>query len=97
VLSLKKKEEQSVLDPVIGNLITEMNQEEPGSAKYTKMVGELKALVEAKAAEPKPDHVSANTAAVIAGNLIGIAMILIFERKNVITSKSLNLIPKLHS
>lgn len=98
MFSLKhRKEEPSKLDPVIDNYIAELLQEEPGSAKHTKMTAELIKLMETKAAEPKEDHVSANQVAAVAGNLAGILLILLFERKNVITTKSLNFIPKLHS
>lgn len=96
MFNLKRKEEEpSVIDPVVDTLIDEMKT--GYSDEFRDQAHALKLLMEAKAAEPKPDRVSLNTAAGIAANLAGIAMILIFEKNNVITTKSLSFISKLKS
>jgi hypothetical protein len=86
------EKEPSALDTVIDQIISEMQGFDAHSEEYQKMSYNLKTLMEAKAIEPKPDKVSANTMAGVAANIIGIVLILVFERTNVITSKSLNFI-----
>jgi hypothetical protein len=90
----RPKDQPSAIQPVIDELISRMKEEDPDSDDYAKMAHNLKTLLEAKGMEPKPDRVSPNTVAVIAANLTGIAMILVFERANVVTSKSLPFIMK---
>ena len=91
--SIRQKKEGSVLDPVISQLISEM--EFWDSEEYGKKAADLKTLIEAKAAEPKPKKLDINTVAVIAANLTGIAMILIFEKSGgIATSKALNFVMK---
>lgn len=93
MFKLKRKEETpSVIDPVIEALIDEMKT--GYSDEFRDQAHALKLLEEAKAAEPKPDRVSLDTVAVVAANLAGIAMILLFEKKNVITTKGLSFLPK---
>ncbi len=95
MFSLKRREEPiSVIDPVIEELISAMAGYEPNSEEYTAMAANLKVLLEAKAVEPKPEKLSPNTIAVVAGNLAGILLILGFEKANVVTSKALNLLLK---
>lgn len=90
----KKKTEPTALDIAIDNLVSELAGYDANSEEYTAAAANLKVLVEAKALEPKPNVVSADTIAVIAGNLLGIVMILGFEKANVITSKSLGFVMK---
>jgi hypothetical protein len=45
-------------------------------------------LTEAQALGPQPRKLSPDTTVIVAANLTGIAAILLFERNNVITSKS---------
>ena len=92
---LKRHEAKpSAIDPVIENLISEMAGYEATSDEYTKLAYNLKTIVEAKALEPQPKKIDPNTLAVIGANLAGIVMILIFEKTNIVTSKSLSMILK---
>jgi hypothetical protein len=84
----------SVLDPVIKQAVSEMEGFDADSAEFKRSADSLKVLMEAKAAEPKPDKVSANTMAVVIANIAGIVLILMSERANVITSKALGFIMK---
>ena len=89
------KKEESVLDPVIAQAIKEMSVFDAESIEFKKASEALKTLVEAKAAEPKPKKLDVNTVAVIAANLTGIAMILVFEKTGgIITSKAQNFVMK---
>jgi hypothetical protein len=95
VFSLRiNQDESSVLDPVIEEVISEMKGFEANQEEYTQMAYNLKVLMEAKAAEPRKEKVSPNTVAVIIGGIVQIAMIVIFERTGVLTSKSLPFVLK---
>jgi hypothetical protein len=84
-----KEETPSNTQPVIENLISELAGFDAHSDEYTTMVANLKVLTEAQALEPKPRKISPDTIVIVAANLAGIASILLFERNNVITSKSM--------
>jgi hypothetical protein len=95
VFSMKRHEQPaSVVDPVIEKLISEMSGYDASDEDYTKMAANLKVLLEAKAVEPKPERINPNVLATIGANLVGIVLILAFEKKNVITSKSLSMVMK---
>lgn len=89
---IRPKEKISVIDPVIETLISEMAGYDASEERYTIAALNLKTLIEAKAVEPKPDRVSLDTVAVVAANLVGIVMILAFEKNGIITSKSMSLL-----
>src|SRR5580765_4716117 len=82
----------SVIDPVIEALISEMAGYDAGDEAYTTAAVSRNTLIETKAVEPKPDRVSLDTIVVVAANLVGIAMILAFEKNGIITSKSMSLL-----
>lgn len=88
----KSESEPNRLDPVIDQLILELGGHDGESDEYTQICENLKLLYEAKANEPKPSAVSPDTIAVIAGNIAGIAMILSYEKVNVVTSKALGFV-----
>lgn len=79
----------------INQIITEMETVTADSPEFAKMVDQLvtlyKALPPTKEKEPK---VKWDTLVAVAGNLLGIGMILGFERAGVITSKALGFVMK---
>jgi hypothetical protein len=83
-----KEETPSNTQPVIDELISTMAGFEAHTEEYSTMAANLKVLTEAQALEPKPRKISPDTIVIVAANLTGIAAILLFERNNVITSKS---------
>lgn len=85
----RNEEKPSNTQPVIENLISELAGFDANTDEYSTMVANLKVLTEAQALEPKPRKVSPDTIVIVAANLIGVAAILLFERNNVITSKSM--------
>jgi hypothetical protein len=89
---IRPEKKTSVIDPVIETLISEMAGYDASDEAYTTASLNLKTLIEAKAVEPKPDRVSLDTIVVVAANLVGIAMILAFEKNGIITSKSMSLL-----
>lgn len=85
----KPKAEKTGLETTIDHLISEMAGHEGNSEEYAKMTKNLDTLYKLKA-EDKPDRVDRNTIAIVAGNLIGILVIVSFEKSHVMTSKALS-------
>jgi hypothetical protein len=93
VFTIKKPApEPTKLDKAIDDLLDEMTGYEGNTEEYSTMVSNLKVLHEAKALQPKPNVVSADTVATVAGSLAGILMILSFEKANIVTSKALGFV-----
>lgn len=88
-----RKVKFSVLDEPIEKLLTQMNKTEPGSKEYSVMVDQLERLNRAKAEEHK-SKVDSNTWAIVAGNLLGILIIVAYEQKHVMVSKGLGFVIK---
>lgn len=95
MFNLRRKQETSVLDPVIAELVSELGGLDGNDEDYRTTADNLKILLEAKALEPRRRDWDPNTIAAVAGNLGGIVLVLLFEmRGNVIASKAMNLINK---
>jgi hypothetical protein len=97
VFSRKPTAETHPLDEGITNLISEIAGEEAGSEEHTRAVQSLKTLMELRAADKaaaKPFPLSADQMAGIAANLLGIGLIMAFEKAHVLTTKSLAFVPK---
>lgn len=77
------------LETAIDTLISEMASHDGDSEEYTKMTDNLETLYKLKA-ETQPDRVKLDTIAIVAGNLLGIIIIVGFEKSHVMTSKALN-------
>lgn len=93
-----KKAETHELDTTITNLISELAGAETGSEEETRIAGAIKVLMEiriADRADARPPIMSPDVIASIAANLLGIGLILGFEKANVITTKGLGFIPKI--
>lgn len=88
-----RKEKTSVLDEPIAKLLTQMNKTEPGTKEYSVMVDQLERLNRAKVEETKP-RVNSDTWAIVAGNLLGILIIVAYEQKHVMVSKGLGFVMK---
>jgi hypothetical protein len=90
----KKHPEPSGLDRVIDEHINEMLAVNLDSKDYPVLLERLAKLYKLKETDA-PKRVSADTVAIVAGNLIGILLILHYERLNVIGSKALSFVMKL--
>lgn len=77
------------LETTIDTLISEMAGHEGSTEEYTKMADNLETLYKLKA-EEAPDRIKLDTIAVVAGNLLGILIIVGFEKSHVMTSKALS-------
>lgn len=89
----KPKQEKTPLDEVIEDVYSELRGYQAKDKEFKKATDRLEALYKIKAAN-KPESVDRNTLAVVAGNLVGILMIINHERINVITSKAVSFVLK---
>lgn len=89
----KNNDDIKTLDELINSLSLQMDTHDAFSDEYATMADQLKKLYSMKH-EKKANRPSADTLAVVAGNLAGILLILNFERAGVVTSKALGFIMK---
>lgn len=92
MFKLKPPGEKSKLDEAIDNLFSDMAGLSSDSEDYAKMVQQLSVLYSLK---EEPKRVSPDTLCVVAGNLLGVILIVGHERAHVITSKALLFVQKL--
>lgn len=90
-----KPRDKSGLEKAIDRLHEDMQTVEPYSEQYTQMTKNLSELYKLRDHDGRRWPVSPETLAVVAGNLIGIGMIVGHERAHVVTSKALSFITKL--
>lgn len=92
---LKKKDKTpSLYDQLIDDCMNEMLHLSSDSDAYSKMLDSLKDLHKLRDTEKSRIRVSPDAVAGIAGNLLGIGMIMSFEKANVITTKALGFVTK---
>lgn len=93
-----KKAEKTALDLAIDELLDEMARYSGTSDEYNKLTDQLTTLYSIKETEHQihsKKNVSADTLAIVGGNLLGIVLIVGHERAHVVTSKALTLLTKL--
>jgi len=87
-----KPREKENLDIAIDLLISRMSVADPDET--ARLVDQVSKLVKCKEAlTPKP--ISRDTILLVAGNLVGILLILNYEKAGVVTSRALNFVMKL--
>lgn len=77
----------SEYDPQIAKLQAEMMTYDPDQPEYKAAFDHFVTLTKLKA-EQKPKRVSADTMAIVAGNLLGILIVVAYEQKHVMTSRA---------
>ncbi len=87
------KKEKTMLEKEIEAVLLDMKDMYVGSEEYEVALNHLSILHEIKSKEKKW-NVSPDTMAIVAGNLLGIMLILKHEELNVITSKALGFVIK---
>ncbi len=87
----KPRRGEPIYDDAIERLLTEMNTYDPESPEYLNALGALERVVRIKA-ESQKSRISADTAVIVAGNLLGILIIVAYEQKHVLTTKGLGFI-----
>ncbi len=85
--------EKSRLDQAIDTIFDEMSDLRSDEEDYATMVNQLTKLYALKEPESKK-RVSPDTLALVAGNLLGIILIVGHERANVVTSKAMQFVMK---
>lgn len=90
----KSKQETDSLTRAIEKLFDELDEFSGTDEEYETLSDRLTELYAIKEKTPT-DRVSKETLALIAGNLAGIMIIVLFERNNVITTKAKDFVLKL--
>lgn len=85
--------ENSGLEKAIDDILVDMQGFTSETEEYAAMAKQLTALYSLKDAG-RPSRVSPDTMAIVAGNLLGILVIVGYERASVVTSKGLSLLLK---
>lgn len=85
--------EKPMLDVAIDNALKQLGDGDIDTDKYSKQVDQVSKLYKLKEIDSRT-RVSADTLAVVAGNLAGILLIINHERVNVITTKALGFVLK---
>lgn len=81
----------SIVDEPIAEVLTSMNTFGPDSEEYPALIEHLDRLTKMKA-EERRNRVSPDTMAIVAGNLLGILIIVAYEQKHVMVSKGLGFV-----
>lgn len=80
-------------DQEVTRVLTKIEEYDPESEQYKAAVQNLKTLCEARA-QKSSKTITADTVLLVAANLIGILLVLNYERMDVVTSKAMNFIIK---
>jgi hypothetical protein len=93
---ITKKDKRTDLEKEIDTLISKLSEKEEGSDEYDDIISAIDRLVgiRNKMKNKDGDKVSKDTIVIVAGNLLGILLILGYEKANVITSKALGFVLK---
>jgi hypothetical protein len=89
----KKDQEPSQLDAAITKAFDALDEETVGSDDYVKVAQQLTTLHKMK--DENPNRISKDTLVLVGANLLGILLIIRHEHVNVITTRAMNLVPKL--
>lgn len=90
IITGKKK---SQLDLEIESAFDELSELSKDSKEYEKIVKNLELLYKAKSLD-RQGGISKDTFLIVGGNLLGIILILTYERTEIITSKAISFILK---
>lgn len=81
------------LENLTERILTSMNEYGPESPEYPALLSRLEDVMKLRSSQ-EPQKTDRNTMALVAGNLLGILIIVAYEQKHVFTSKGLGLILK---
>ena len=91
----KKPQHEYELDKVINKLLLELPTFDADTEEYAAVVTQLERLYKLKD-DNRSKQVSPDTLAIVAGNLLGILIIVGYEHAHVATSKALSFVLKAH-
>lgn len=87
------KVETIKLDAAMNRVLDDMDTVHTNSDEYSELLSNLERLSKLRTHE-RPGRVSPDTIATVAGNLLGILVIVAYEQHHVMTSKALGFVPK---
>lgn len=87
-------DDQTTIDALIKSILNELDEYSATDPEYKAMMKHLNDLRRMQEAD-RPQQYDKNTILTCAASLIGIAIIVGYEQKSVITSKAIGFIPKL--
>lgn len=90
----RKAEPKSKVDDAIDQVLSEMAGYDADTEPYARLVDQLDKLYKIKSSEKDQDRVSKDTLVAVGANLLGIALILGYERAHVVASKALSFVLK---
>jgi 5'(3')-deoxyribonucleotidase len=94
MLTLRQSTKPDALQKEIDRVLADVSEEDVCSEEYATGIDQFVKLNEIKAKHAKKT-ISPDTWAVIAANLLGIALILHYERADIVTSKAIGFVSKL--
>jgi hypothetical protein len=92
---LQSPKEKTGLEKIIDQTLSQLESATPGDEIAVGLLTNLELLYKLQDLN-KPQRVSKDTLALVAGNLAGIMLIVSYERVNVLTSKALSFLIKAH-
>ena len=82
---------KSIFDKPIENVMNELDRKDPGTDDYDKLLHRAARLTKLRERE-RSNRVNPETAWMVAGNIIGILVIVAYEQKHVMASRGMNFI-----
>lgn len=92
-MKINKRDRRTNLEKQIDRLVNELSHMEVTDEAYSKKLGIVERLEELRGDQQKAKQsISPDTIAIVAGNLLGIILILNYEKIGVVTSKALGFV-----
>lgn len=88
-----RRRKETEFDDAIERILETMNEEEVGSEDYKRALVYLDRVTDIRQ-KGKPSGVSRDTIVIVAGNILGIVLIVFAEQNHVVVSKALSFILK---
>lgn len=90
-----KRDKRTNLEKEIDQVLIDLSALPPQSKDYATIVMHLETLYKLKLEEKEKDHkIKPDAIIIVAGNLLGILLIMNYEKTNVITTKALSFVLK---
>jgi len=87
------KVENVKIDAAMNRVLDDMDLADPNSEEYSELMSQLERLSKLRTHE-RPGRISPDTVVIVAGNILGILIIVAYEHSHAMTSKAFGLIPK---
>ncbi len=88
MFGLFRKNDESIYDEPIEKLLIEMNMYGSETEEYAAAIRHFETLMKLKT-ETRRKPITSDTIAIVAGNLVGILVIVAYEQKHVMASKAM--------